>query len=152
MAMMYKIVAEALDKAGVSQYFHPQDYLNFYCLGKREVAKGKSEKSVSQGLAQKFGRFMIYVHSKGMIVDDEYVLMGSANINQRSLSGSRDTEIAMGAYQPNYTWAKKDRHPHGQVWKYNLKHFYPFSALQKWFKEVYSCKSSTTKNWITGAV
>uniref|UniRef100_A0A0D9WXI9 Phospholipase D n=1 Tax=Leersia perrieri TaxID=77586 RepID=A0A0D9WXI9_9ORYZ len=50
-----------------------------------------------QRMAQKFKRFMIYVHSKGMIVDDEYVLMGSANINQRSMDGSRDTEIAMGA-------------------------------------------------------
>ena len=27
-----------------------------------------------QGLAQKYRRFMIYVHAKGMIVDDEYVL------------------------------------------------------------------------------
>lgn len=58
---------------------------------------------------------MIYVHSKGMVVDDEYVLIGSANINQRSLEGSRDTEIAMGAYQPHYTWARKHAHPHGQV-------------------------------------
>ena len=41
-----------------------------------------------QILAQKYRRFMIYVHAKGMIVDDEYVLMGSANINQRSLDGS----------------------------------------------------------------
>lgn len=58
---------------------------------------------------------MIYVHAKGMIVDDEYVIVGSANINQRSLAGSRDTEIAMGAYQPHHTWAKKKDHPHGQV-------------------------------------
>jgi phosphatidylserine/phosphatidylglycerophosphate/cardiolipin synthase-like enzyme len=58
---------------------------------------------------------MIYVHSKGMVVDDEFVLIGSANINQRSLEGSRDTEIAMGAYQPHYTWARKHAHPHGQV-------------------------------------
>lgn len=50
-----------------------------------------------------------------MIVDDEYVLIGSANINQRSLDGSRDTEIAMGAYQPSYTWSGKKTHPHGQV-------------------------------------
>ena len=50
-------------------------------------------------MAQKFRRFMIYVHSKRMIVDDEYVLIGSANINQRSMDGSRDTEIAMGAYR-----------------------------------------------------
>lgn len=65
--------------------------------------------------SQKFRRFMIYVHAKGMIVDDEYVILGSANINQRSLAGSRDTEIAMGAHQPHHTWSQKKRHPHGQV-------------------------------------
>lgn len=58
---------------------------------------------------------MIYVHAKGMIVDDEYVIIGSANINQRSMGGSRDTEIAMGAYQPHNTWGKRKRHPRGQV-------------------------------------
>ena len=36
-------------------------------------------------------RSMIYVHSKLMIVDDEYLLTGSANINQRSLDGDRDS-------------------------------------------------------------
>jgi len=61
---------------------------------------------------------MIYVHAKGMIVDDEYVILGSANINQRSLAGSRDTEIAMGAYQPHHAWSTKNRHPHGQVYGY----------------------------------
>lgn len=58
---------------------------------------------------------MIYVHSKGMIVDDEYVIIGSANINQRSLEGTRDSEIAMGAYQPYHTWATKNSSPRGQV-------------------------------------
>lgn len=38
---------------------------------------------------------MIYVHSKIMIVDDEVALIGSANINDRSLKGSRDSEIAV---------------------------------------------------------
>jgi phosphatidylserine/phosphatidylglycerophosphate/cardiolipin synthase-like enzyme len=37
-----------------------------------------------------------------MIVDDEYVLAGSANINSRSLEGNRDTEICFGAYQPDH--------------------------------------------------
>ena len=32
-------------------------------------------------------------------VDDEYIFIGVANINQRSMDGSQDTEIAMGAYQ-----------------------------------------------------
>ena len=68
----------------------------------------------------KHRRFMIYVHSKGMIVDDEYVIIGSANINQRSMDGSKDTEIAMGAYQPHHTWATKKRHPRGQVCKLTL--------------------------------
>jgi len=58
---------------------------------------------------------MIYVNSKGMIVDDEYVILGSANINQHSMEGTRDTEIAMGAYQPHHTWARLSAYPHGQV-------------------------------------
>lgn len=37
----------------------------------------------------------IYVHTKLMIVDDMYVLLGSANINDRSLLGERDSEIAV---------------------------------------------------------
>jgi len=137
MSMMYKIVADALQSQGLVDA-HPQDYLNFYCLGKRELASddGLSPRtlcndtsalvpmlpsisihcaelfdfSVAENLhlhlqhaAQKQRRFMIYVHSKGMVVDDEYVIVGSANINQRSMEGSRDTEIAMGAYQPHYT-------------------------------------------------
>lgn len=33
------------------------------------------------------------MHSKLMIVDDRMVLIGSANINDRSLLGSRDSEV-----------------------------------------------------------
>jgi phospholipase D1/2 len=36
MSMMYKIVADALRKEDLHEA-HPQDYLNFYCLGKREI-------------------------------------------------------------------------------------------------------------------
>ena len=38
---------------------------------------------------------LIYVHSKLMIIDDEKVLIGSANINDRSMTGSRDSEFAL---------------------------------------------------------
>lgn len=34
------------------------------------------------------------MHSKVMIVDDRTVLIGSANINDRSLLGSRDSEVS----------------------------------------------------------
>jgi phospholipase D1/2 len=33
-----------------------------------------------------------------MIIDDEIVLIGSANINDRSLLGVRDSEIAVFSY------------------------------------------------------
>jgi len=37
---------------------------------------------------------MIYVHSKLLIVDDAVAIIGSANINDRSLTGNGDTELA----------------------------------------------------------
>ena len=36
----------------------------------------------------------VYIHSKMMIVDDDVAILGSANINDRSMLGSRDSEIA----------------------------------------------------------
>ncbi|KAK6793060.1 hypothetical protein RDI58_012141 [Solanum bulbocastanum] len=124
MKMMYGIIAHEL-KSSQLQDVHLSDYLNFYCLGNREELHGESKSNYASNgdlisASQKFGRFMIYVHAKGMIVDDEYVILGSANINQRSMAGSRDTEIAMGAYQPHHTWAMKKRHPHGQVYGYRM--------------------------------
>lgn len=34
-----------------------------------------------------------------LAVDDAYIIIGSANINQRSMDGNRDTEIAIGCYK-----------------------------------------------------
>lgn len=122
MQMMYETIYKALVEVGLENTYEPQDYLNFFCLGNREVQEDgnnavvkSSKPTTPQELSQKSRRFMIYVHSKGMIVDDEYVILGSANINQRSLEGTRDTEIAMGSYQPHHTWATKHSRPHGQV-------------------------------------
>lgn len=38
---------------------------------------------------------LIYVHSKLIIIDDNTVICGSANINDRSMIASRDSEIAI---------------------------------------------------------
>ena len=50
--------------------------------------------------------------------------MGSANINQRSLGGNRDTEIAVGAYQPDHTvkssQVKEEGNPRGSVHTYRM--------------------------------
>jgi len=106
MEMMFKRIYRALQRNGSEN--HPTDFLSFYCLGKRESpddipyydlddpAPGTGAEKTRASL-----RHPIYVHSKLMIVDDEYVIAGSANINQRSLGGNRDSEICIGAFQPN---------------------------------------------------
>ena len=79
-----------------------------FCLGTREGADVPEDLDALDDdsplqIYRERRRFQVYVHSKMMIVDDSYALVGSANINQRSLGGTRDTEIAMGAFQDNYT-------------------------------------------------
>lgn len=106
MKMMYKLIGEAIKESGEPAAGHPRDYLNFFCLANREE-EGKGEfhpprsphPATQYWNAQKYRRFMVYVHSKLMIVDDIYILIGSANVNQRSMDGQRDTEIAIGCYQ-----------------------------------------------------
>ncbi|MCX7121289.1 MAG: phospholipase D-like domain-containing protein [Gammaproteobacteria bacterium] len=40
-------------------------------------------------------RAPVYIHSKLMVIDDSTIINGSANLNDRSLVGDRDTEIAV---------------------------------------------------------
>ncbi|XP_050229628.1 phospholipase D beta 1-like [Mercurialis annua] len=129
MQMMYETIYKALVEKGLENTFEPQDYLNFFCLGNREAfdpenscnnAQDPNAANNPQALSQKNRRFQIYIHSKGMIADDEYVIIGSANINQRSMAGTRDTEIAMGAYQPHHTLASQHYHPRGQIYGYRM--------------------------------
>jgi phospholipase D1/2 len=42
----------------------------------------------------------LYIHSKVMIVDDRFAIIGSANINDRSMLGYRDSEIAVVIEDP----------------------------------------------------
>ncbi|XP_020594501.1 phospholipase D alpha 1-like, partial [Phalaenopsis equestris] len=123
--MMYDDVAAALRAKGFSDQVSPRDYLNFFCLGNREVKRAgeyeppeRPEPDSDYSRAQHARRFMIYVHAKMMIVDDEYIIVGSANINQRSMDGGRDTEIAMGAYQPNHLSSFQP--PRGQIHGFRL--------------------------------
>jgi len=108
MEMMYREIGAALQKYGPEKS-NPTDYLSFFCLGNRDAAANMpgAPKSPFEVSLSKSKRFMIYVHSKLLIADDEYVIVGSANINERSLSGDRDTEICIGAYQPNLGRPKK---------------------------------------------
>lgn len=38
---------------------------------------------------------MIYVHSKIILIDDKIAIIGSANINDRSMNGDKDSEIGI---------------------------------------------------------
>ncbi|XP_012851481.1 PREDICTED: phospholipase D p1-like, partial [Erythranthe guttata] len=53
----------------------------------------------------------IYVHSKVMIVDDRCALVGSSNINDRSLLGSRDSEIAVLIQDKEFIDSSMDGNP-----------------------------------------
>ncbi|XP_024516571.1 phospholipase D zeta 1 [Selaginella moellendorffii] len=61
------------------------DFVSFYGLRQHGKLKENGPLVTNQ----------IYVHSKILIVDDRVTLIGSANINDRSLLGSRDSEIAV---------------------------------------------------------
>ncbi|XP_058074454.1 phospholipase D alpha 1 isoform X4 [Magnolia sinica] len=127
MEMMYTDIAEALRAKGLEA--NPKEYLTFFCLANREVKKEgeyipkeEPEADSDYSRAQQARRFMIYVHAKMLIVDDEYIIIGSANINQRSMDGTRDSEIAMGAYQPYHLAAREPAR--GQIHGFRMALWY----------------------------
>lgn len=132
MEMMYQRIARALKEQGLDGHAKPTDYLNFFCLGNREAPSpheyrppGAPHPGSHYSLAQHHRRFMIYVHAKTMIVDDEYIIVGSANCNQRSMDGGRDSEIAIGAYQPHYLVdGAHEKRPRGTIHGFRLSLWY----------------------------
>eukprot|EP01061_Rhynchopus_euleeides_P019752 TRINITY_DN32401_c0_g1_i2.p1 TRINITY_DN32401_c0_g1~~TRINITY_DN32401_c0_g1_i2.p1 ORF type:complete len:848 (+),score=327.63 TRINITY_DN32401_c0_g1_i2:169-2544(+) len=119
MEMMYKHIKDALIAAGNGAA--PTDYLNFFCLGNREpgpcLRNGKTTRPDMVGCSR---RHMVYVHSKLLIADDDYVILGSANINDRSMAGDRDSEICIGAYQPYHSRDQGEQYPNGHVNAFRL--------------------------------
>lgn len=82
----YKTISRG-ENSMFSQLIHagitPSDYIRFYSLRTYDVLNGVP---VTE---------MIYIHSKIMIIDDDIAIIGSANINDRSMVGTRDSEIAI---------------------------------------------------------
>ncbi|XP_065882686.1 phospholipase D2-like [Dysidea avara] len=71
-----------LEKAGISKNAIPK-YFKVYGL--------RTHGTLNNNLVTE----IIYVHTKMMVMDDQVAIIGSANINDRSMRGKRDSEVAV---------------------------------------------------------
>lgn len=73
----------------------PEEYISFFSL--RQWGRiGTHNQLVTEQL---------YIHAKTIIVDDRVVLIGSANINERSMLGNRDSEVAAIVRDTDMMWS-----------------------------------------------
>ncbi|KAH8602252.1 hypothetical protein B0O99DRAFT_135548 [Bisporella sp. PMI_857] len=80
----------------------PEDYVNFYSL--RSWGRiGPKKMLVTEQL---------YIHAKVIIVDDRIALIGSANINERSMLGNRDSETAAVVRDTDMLWSTMAGEPY----------------------------------------
>ena len=137
---MYTRIAKLLRAYGNKS--RPTDYLNFYCLGNREsvvfTPKIADPNKHDEIRLHETRRHQIYVHSKMFIFDDAISLIGSANVNQRSLDGARDSEIVLSSYQPYYI-PTSDEIPHGDVHGFRL---HCWASLTNCVEDVFKNPSS----------
>lgn len=85
-----------------SQGIEPEDFVQFYSL--RSWGKiGPKKMLVTEQL---------YIHAKVIIVDDRIALIGSANINERSMLGIRDSECAAVVRDTDMLWSTMDGEPY----------------------------------------
>ena len=71
-------------------------YIKIFGLRNHTIMDGKPKSEI------------VYVHSKLIIIDDRYALLGSANINDRSMNGDRDSELAVVIEGSNLENGKMD--------------------------------------------
>ncbi|KAK5661666.1 hypothetical protein OQA88_9766 [Cercophora sp. LCS_1] len=79
----------------------PEDYIQFFSL--RQWGKlGNGTVTTEQ----------LYIHAKCIIVDDRVALIGSANINERSMLGNRDSECAAIVRDTDMIWSTMAGRPY----------------------------------------
>ncbi|KAK0388300.1 hypothetical protein NLU13_4545 [Sarocladium strictum] len=79
----------------------PEEYIQFFSL--RQWGILGSGALVTEQL---------YIHAKAIIVDDRVALIGSANINERSMRGDRDSECAAIVRDTDMIWSKMAGKPY----------------------------------------
>lgn len=80
----------------------PEDYIQFYAL--RQWGKIGANKSLTTE--------QLYIHAKVIVVDDRIALIGSANINERSQLGNRDSEVAAVVRDTDMLWSRMNGKPY----------------------------------------
>ncbi|KAK4229344.1 putative phospholipase D1 [Podospora fimiseda] len=78
----------------------PEEYIQFFSL--RQWGKLGANVTTEQ----------LYIHAKCIIVDDRVALIGSANINERSLLGNRDSEAAAVVRDTDMIWSTMAGRPY----------------------------------------
>jgi phospholipase D1/2 len=76
---IFGVLEKEFPKVDINKYI-------FFCSLRNHGVSEKSQHCTTE---------IVYVHSKMMIVDDRFAIIGSANINDRSLRGTRDSEICV---------------------------------------------------------
>ena len=85
-----------------SQGIEPENFIQFFSL--RSWGKiGPAKQLVTEQL---------YIHAKCMVVDDKIAIIGSANINERSMLGSRDSECAAVVRDTDMLWSVMNGEPY----------------------------------------
>ncbi|OAA57699.1 phospholipase D1 [Cordyceps fumosorosea ARSEF 2679] len=79
----------------------PEDYIDFFSL--RQWGIMSTNAVVTEQL---------YIHAKCMIVDDRVAIIGSANINERSMVGHRDSEVAAIVRDTDMIWSTMGGKPY----------------------------------------
>ncbi|EXJ89749.1 phospholipase D [Capronia epimyces CBS 606.96] len=80
----------------------PEDYIQFYSL--RQWGRIGPRKSLVTE--------QLYIHAKCMVVDDRVAIIGSANINERSMLGNRDSECASVVRDTDMVWSRMNGQPY----------------------------------------
>jgi phospholipase D1/2 len=73
-----------------------------------------------------------------LIVDDAVTIIGSANINQRSMDGARDSEIGVASFQPAFLPTETSI-PHGDIHGFRL---HCWASITNKMEEVFKNPSS----------
>ncbi|KAF9110098.1 hypothetical protein BGX27_006778 [Mortierella sp. AM989] len=88
-----ELIVEPSPQSGVASISVPKSEDGVASIGVPKSEGGDA--SVNDNEVDDFITEQLYIHSKLMIIDDRIIIIGSANINDRSQVGYRDSEIAI---------------------------------------------------------